>query len=246
MQKNHLLPVRIVLVETHFPGNIGAAARAMKTMDCDQLYLVNPQAFPHAEATMMATEAADILERAVIVDSLDAAIADCGVTFATSTRPRSYDRPTVNAREAAQIATKFASANTPAALVFGPEPSGLSNAHLAQCQYRAYIPASDACSSLNLAQAVQIFAYLLREAWPQGTSASDSDVIHATHAEREQLFKVLSELLAKLDLDKGDPEFVPNTMRNMLNRANLSRSDVSVLRGVIARLEARVQGRQDP
>ncbi len=153
--------LRIVLVETSHPGNIGATARAMKTMGLKRLALVNPREFPSAAATANASGADDILHVASRHESLAEAIADCGMVVGTTARPRYLEWPVESPRAMAQAVMTLPS-NTHCALVFGREQSGLSNEELALCQRVIRIPTDETFSSLNLAQAVQICAYELR------------------------------------------------------------------------------------
>ena len=157
------IPVRIVLVETSHPGNIGAAARAMKTMGLDELVLVAPRDFPSADATARASGADDVLAQARVVDSLDDAIADCGFVTGASARLRKLAWPVVDPRAGAEALHKHAG-ETKVAMVFGPEHSGLTNEDLGRCNQVVHIPANPAYRSLNVAMAVQVICYELRMA----------------------------------------------------------------------------------
>ena len=157
------IPVRIVLVETSHPGNIGAAARAMKTMGLDELVLVAPRDFPCADATARASGADDVLAQARVVDSLGDAIADCGFVAGASARLRKLAWPVVDPRAGAEALHKHAG-ETKVAMVFGPEHSGLTNEDLGRCNQVVHIPANRAYSSLNVAMAVQVICYELRMA----------------------------------------------------------------------------------
>lgn len=158
------IPVRIVLVETTHPGNIGAAARAMRTMGLDDLALVAPRDFPSHEATARSSGASDLLERARVVASLPEAIAECSFIVGTSARSRAVEWPLIDPREcAARLWNAIDSGNTPA-IVFGPEHSGLTNEALARCHAHVRIPTDETFSSLNLAMAVQVLSYELRMA----------------------------------------------------------------------------------
>ena len=157
------LPSRIVLVNTTDPGNIGAAARAMKTMGLKNLYLVAPKAFPHLSASVRASHAIDILAEARVVDNLTEALQDCSLVFGTSTRVRELNWVTLTARAAAEkIITRPLQ---DVALVFGRERCGLTNEELQHCHFQIIIPANPDYSSLNLAAAVQIVCYELRMAF---------------------------------------------------------------------------------
>ena len=158
-----LYRVRIVLVEPTHPGNVGAAARAMKAMGLDRLVLVAPRRFPCAEATARAAGADDVLHEAQVVESLDDALADCGYVLGTTARPRRIEWPVLDARDGAFRAIAQA-ARTPVAVVFGRESAGLTNAELDRCHALVRIPVAAHFSSLNVAAAVQILAYEMRVA----------------------------------------------------------------------------------
>jgi len=150
--------VRIVLVRTFHPGNIGSAARSMKTMGLSDLCLVAPKDFPSAEANKMAAGAEDMLETVTVVDNLRSAIADCTTIIASTARPRGYDLPELNPEEAAEMLVEGAKTN-PVALIFGPERMGLHNDDIRLAKYRVTIPANPDYSSLNMASAVQTLSY---------------------------------------------------------------------------------------
>ena len=150
--------IRIVLVGTSHPGNIGSTARAMKTMGLSKLYLVTPEAFPHPKAIGMAAGADDVLVDAIVVDSLELALQGCHLIIATSARPRGLSLPGLLPSESAELVASLPD-NTEVAFVFGREYAGLTNAELLHCHYHVHIPASEVYSSLNLSQAVQIIAY---------------------------------------------------------------------------------------
>src|SRR5690606_33808710 len=156
------VPVRIVLVETAHPGNIGASARAMKTMGLSDLALVAFRSFPSEEATARASGAADLLERARVHDSLEEAIADCAFVVGTSARGRGVEWPCADPRAASARIWDAIEAGDRAAIGFGGEQSGLTNEALARCMLHVQIPTHEAFSSLNLALAVQVLCYELR------------------------------------------------------------------------------------
>ena len=160
---NKLNNIRIVLCHTSHPGNIGSAARAMKTMGLSRLHLVKPRKFPHAEAVAMASGATDVLDNAQIFDTLDDALAGCALVIGLTARQRELSHAAISPRAAAAEALALA-ADLDVALVFGGETSGLSNEELIRCQRLAHIPANPDYSSLNLAAAVQVLAYELRVA----------------------------------------------------------------------------------
>jgi tRNA/rRNA methyltransferase len=152
-------PIRIVLCRPSHPGNIGAAARAMKAMGLADLRLVQPERYPAPEAQWMATNAVDVLEAAKLHDTLHDAIHDCVAAFALSARPREWSPQVLDVRNAAARAVEM---NAPVAFVFGNETAGLTNDEVFACQYLVHIPANPEFSSLNLAQAVQVVAYEVR------------------------------------------------------------------------------------
>ena len=151
--------IRIVLVEPAHPGNIGAVARAMKTMALDHLVLVRPRIFPSDDADRRAMGAVDILRSARVVDDLDEAIGDCKLVIGGSARPRSFPHQMLDARDCGAKLARDASASEPAALIFGPERTGLANKDLDRCGFQVLIPTSESFSSLNLASAVQLVCY---------------------------------------------------------------------------------------
>ncbi len=242
-----LARLRVVLVETSHPGNIGATARAMKTMGLRQLVLVRPRLFPSAEATARASGADDLLQGARVVDDLGAAIADCGLVFGTTARPRHLEWPVMTPREAAGWA---AAQPTPAdvALVFGREQSGLSNDELALCQRAIRIPTATEFSSLNLAQAVQICAYewrvhVLGEAAPSG--GGDEDPL-ATTAELAGLVEHAKRAMQSVDYFKPErPKLLPIRLQRLVARPGLTQSEVRILRGFLTAIERAVRRDDD-
>lgn len=153
--------IRIVMVNTTLPANIGAAARAMKTMGLSRLVLVAPKTFPSGDATALASGAASVLEQAVVVDTLEEAIADCQIVFGTSARSRTIPWPLLEARAAANLAIQQADRHE-IAIVFGREDRGLTNEELAQCNYHLTIPVNSEYGVLNVAAAIQVVCYELR------------------------------------------------------------------------------------
>jgi TrmH family RNA methyltransferase len=231
--------IRFILVATSHPGNIGAAARAMKNMDLDELVLVRPAAFPHAEATSMASGADDLLQRARVVATLAEAIADCGLVYGTTARARSrYYWPGLTPRLAAPrlLAT---GAGAHAAVVFGPERTGLSNDELEQCHALIQIPASAAYDSLNLAQAVQVIAYEIHCA--RGAPLPpERDAPPAAADELERLYEHLDAVLREIDFtDRGGGPHLLRRLRRIFGRAELDQQEVNILRGILAAVQSR-------
>lgn len=234
-----LARVRVVLVETSHPGNVGACARAMKSMGLARLDLVRPKRFPSADATARAAGADDLLVRAAVWDSLAEAVAGCGWVVGTSARDRRHiDWPSMDARACAEEAVARLGASE-VALVFGRENSGLSNAELDLCHALVSVPAVDAFRSLNLAAAVQVLAYELRrevESAPAGAPAPPGtrDDPPATAAELEGLFEHLERTLIAIEyLDPHAPKLLMRRLRRLFVRAQPLRSEVNILRGVL-------------
>ena len=240
------LPVRIVLVETSHPGNIGASARAMKTMGLDELVLVAPRDFPSASATARASGADDVLARARVVDSLAEAIADCGFVAGASARLRRLSWPMVNPRRCA-AALRQKAAETPVAMVFGPEHSGMTNQDLGRCNQVVHIPANPAYGSLNVAMAVQVLCYELRTVWLAGQDFADEPTSAvqaappATAAELEGLHLHLEAALSAAGFLKADrSRQLKLRLRRIFQRSRLDRNEVNILRGALTALTGKI------
>ena len=231
--------LRVVLTQTSHPGNIGASARAMKTMGLRDLALVRPRHFPHGEAIAMAAGGADLLERATVHDSLEEALSGCVLAVGFSARRRDLSHPVRAIREAAgEIAAATASGRV--ALVFGNETSGLSNEELARCQAFASIPANADYSSLNLAAAVQVACYeiavaagahaapVARERLPATVDDLNALVTHLEASARDSGF-----------LDPQKPGRFVEHMRRLFARVKLERAEVKLLRGLLGAMDAR-------
>jgi len=239
-----LARVRVVLVETSHPGNIGAAARAMKTMGLGKLTLVSPRLFPSAEATARASGADDVLQAATVVGSLAEAVADCGLVLGTTARTRHLEWPVLSPREAA--AWSVAQPTTEdIALVFGREQSGLSNEELAQCQRAIRIPTSPHFSSLNIAQAVQICVYEMRlQALGAALPApAIADEPLATTGELAALVEHAKRVMEQVDYFKPDrPKLLPQRLQRLVARPGLTHSEVQILRGFLTKVEKHTKG----
>ena len=232
--------IRFVLVATSHPGNIGAAARAMKTMGQSDLWLVAPERFPHAEATAMAAGADDLLARATVVPTLREAVADCGLVLGTTARIRTqYYWPVLTPREAAPRLLA-AAATGQAALVFGPERTGLTNEDCESCHALVNIPANPAYESLNLAQAVQILAYELRCATGAPTPVVPRPVPLATNQELALLYAHIDAVLEEIDfMDRAGGTHLRRRLERLVARAEIDQHEVSILRGFLAAVQAR-------
>jgi len=242
MNDDILSRVRVVLCRPSHPGNIGAAARAMKTMGIEDLRLVSPANFPAPEAQWMAVHAVDVLERAQVVATLDEAIADCVSAYGLSARPRDWSPPVLPAREAAQAAIAKA-ADGAVALVFGAERAGLSNEEVLTCQVLVHIPVSPRYGSLNLAQAVQVMTYELRVAAGEGIPAERGQML-ATVADVEGLHAHLAQAAQAVGFfDLASPMKFRERLRRLFARTQLEREEVNVLRGLLRALMENVRAK---
>ena len=234
---NRLDRVRVVLVDTSHPGNIGATARAMLTMGLERLVLVRPRAFPHADATARASGATAVLDAARVVPSLAQAIAECVFTLGFTARPREFAGRVLPVRRACAEALGHADAGD-VALVFGGEMSGLSNEDLARCTAAVTIPANPAYASLNLASAVQIAAHELRTASEGDTVWSAPRFAPATAGEIEGLHAHATRTLVAMQfLDPRMPRRLMPRLRRLFARSGLEKEEVNILRGVLARID---------
>lgn len=232
--------MRIVLVNTSHPGNIGAAARAMKNMGLQHLALVGPAHFPHAEATARASGADDILANAQVYPDLPAAIADCQLVLASSARSRSLPWPLISPRQAAEQVVQN-SAQT-VAVVFGNERVGLSNDELSVAQVHINIPTVEGFSSLNLAAAVQVIAYELF------VQAKNTD-IQLVEEMRELIsadqmngfMQHLEDVLTKVEfLNPDHPKLLMKRLQRLFHRASLDTTELNILRGILSAVDNKV------
>ena len=246
--------LRVVLVGTQHPGNIGSAARALKTMGLSRLVLVAPEKAPNAESSALAAGADDVLDGAQVHATLAEAVADCRLVLGCTARSRRVSLEELAPRVAAPRAVAAAAAGGEVALVFGRERTGLDNEELQLCHAAIHIPANPDYSSLNLAAAVQVVAYELRLALLGGTAphgaspagapasavadpddAGDPRDTPATHAQLEGFFAQLSDTLDAIDFHKGRaPASAMRKLRRVFLRADLDVREVRLLRGVLA------------
>jgi len=226
----------VVLVETSHPGNIGAVARAMKNMRMDQLRLVSPKFFPHADATARASGADDVLRAATVFDSLPDAIADCRIVLGSSARDRTISWPSLTAR---QTAEKWVGAlpKQNIALVFGRENSGLKNHELDLCHYLLRIPCNAEYSSLNLAAAVQVVCYELFVASGQEMVSTVGDMGEeplATAEQMEAFYVHLQQTMADIGfLHPERSKSIMRRLRRIFNRTQLDTKELDILRGIL-------------
>jgi tRNA (cytidine32/uridine32-2'-O)-methyltransferase len=241
--------IRFVLVETSHPGNIGAAARAMKTMGLGRLELVRPKLFPAAEATARASGAEDLLEVAQVHPDLFGALAGCRLVVGSSARLRSVHWPQLDPRACAETLVREA-VQGPVALVFGRERTGLSNSELQCCHYLAHIPTNPAFGSLNLAAAVQVFAYEVLQAHLAGGSeaavAGGRDQELATAEAMEGFYGHLAETLFELGFaDPSQSKKLLRRLRRLFNRARPDWDELNILRGILSAAQGRKLHRQE-
>jgi len=235
--------IRVVLVNTSHPGNIGASARAMKNMGLKNLTLVQPGEFPSGVAVGRAVSAIDILDRAVVVDSLQEAVKDCGLVIGASARSRKIPWPVIRPEECAEKAVTECR-NSQVAIVFGREDSGLTNDELQLCHFHVQIPTDEKYSSLNLAAAVMVITYELHRAalklsgdQPQ-VEEDYWDIEKATGEQVEHLHEHLERVLIRLDFhDVDNPRQLMQRMRRLFGRIRLDLMEMNILRGFLARIE---------
>lgn len=230
-------PLRFVLVQTSHPGNIGSSARAMKTMGYDELVLVSPEAeFPSGEARAMASGAQDVLAGARVVGSFAEAVADCGLVIGASARHRRIGCPELAPRECAEL-LQATRRSARAAIVFGPERSGLSNEELDLCNALVYIPANPAYSSLNLAMAVQLLAWECRQAEPFAAAAQEPESPPARVADMELFYEHLERVLLGCGfLNPENPRHLMRRLRRLFNRTRMDQNELNIMRGILSTL----------
>lgn len=236
--------VRIVLVETTHPGNIGATARAMKNMGLSRLVLVSPRHFPADDATFRSASAVDVLEAATVVDSVEEAIEGCQLVIGTSARERRIPWPLIEPRACGETVVAESGAGAEAAILFGREAHGLKNEELQLCHYHVNIPTAAAYSSLNLAMAVQVIAYEILMA-ARGTVAPPAwDVEPATIEATEHLVEHMERTLIDVGfLDPGNPKQLMTRVRRLLTRVRLDVMEVNILRGFLNAVERKTEGK---
>ena len=254
--------VRIVLVNTTHPGNIGAAARAMKNMGLTRLYLVEPRDFPSDKSRWRSANASDVVDHAVVVDTLDEAIADCGLVIATSARDRRIPWPLIDPEECGRQVIRE-SAQHEVAILFGREARGLKNEELQKCQYHVHIPTSTEYTSLNLAMSVQVISYEVRRAYldcEPGGQGGDSvpldsslatgfslgvdpqtwDQEFSTNEDMELFFEHLERALIKIDFhDPDNPRQLMTRLRRLFQRIRPDKMEMNILRGILTAIESK-------
>ncbi len=240
--------IKIVLVNTSHPGNIGATARAMANMGLSKLVLVQPLEYPSMQATARAAGADDILDDAEIFPTLARAVADCSHVYGTTARLRSITWPEYSPQELAEQ-IRGNQGEKDIALVFGRERSGLTNEELDLCQALVHIPVDDRHTSLNLASAVMVVAFSIRSALLLEPRESKIGKKHASPvATSEQLqfyFDSLNNLLNKISFYKGNATKVMRKLRRLYYKAEPTKEDVQILLGTLAAINAELEKGED-
>jgi len=232
--------VRFVLARTSHPGNIGSAARAIRTMGFHRLDLVRPEAFPHPEALALAAGAADVLDSARVHADIGQAIGDAHYVIGASARRRGVELEELDPREAASRVVRQVAAGRSVAILFGNERNGLDNDEIQHCHAAVTIPADPTYSSLNLAQAVQVVAWELRMAWLAHAQADARDAARdiPTAQQMEQFFTHLASTLDAIDFHKGrSPSRILYRLRRIFLRAAPSGRELRILHGMLADVE---------
>ena len=229
--------IRVVLVNTSHTGNIGSAARAMKTMGLSQLYLVDPVQAPDGKSSAMAAGAGDVLGNAVTVATLEEAVSDCGLVVGTSARSRTHSWPMLEPRECGERMISEVP-KYPVALVFGRENNGLTNEELQQCHYHVCIPANPEYSSLNLAMAVQTLSYEVRMAWLNQERIAETEAEYPLNDELERFYDHLESTLQGTNfIVKNHPGQVMTKLRRLFNRARPESAELNILRGILSSID---------
>ncbi len=241
--------IRIVMVNTSHPGNIGAAARAMKNMGLEKLYLVEPKDYPSLEAIQRSVGAVNILDDAVVVGNLDQAIADCVWVAGTSARLRTIEWPILEPRECAQKALEYVGEGD-IAIVFGRENSGLTNEELEKCNVLLHIPTNPDFSSLNIAAAVQVVCYEFRLVLNSEKIKASKGNKHrfdvlADAEKMDSMYNHLFDALNHLDFfGDHNPEVVMRRLKGLFNRASTTKREVSIIRGICSAMQGKKRTRK--
>ncbi|HSH42464.1 MAG TPA: RNA methyltransferase [Arenicellales bacterium] len=232
--------IRFCLVRTTHPGNIGATARAMKTMGLRQLYLVEPARFPDYEVRARAAGAADVLDEAVLAGSLVEALEGCELVLGTTARERKIEWPTITPERAARLLLEQAAAGRRAAVVYGTERSGLSNTDVELCHHLVRIPTAEEYASLNLGAAAQIIAYeIFKQASASPPPAGDAGRSRADPGEMRGFYRHLQQTLHDLDFIKVNhpPVVLMRKLVRLFNRARPEREELNILRGILTAIQ---------
>ena len=242
---SYLDNVKIVLVETSHTGNMGSAARAMKTMGLTNLCLVNPVIKPDSQSISLAAGASDIIKQAQIFSSLEEAVADCSLVIGTSARPRSLQWPNLTPKECGDKIIAEAACHAQVALVFGRERVGLTNDELQKCHFHVGIPANPDYSSLNLAMSVQVLSYEIRMSMLSTQDSSlkldHQDVIEYPKDEDiERFYQHLEQTLLQTGfINPNHPGQIMGRLRRLFTRARIEQQELNILRGILTSVDKR-------
>lgn len=242
---SYLDNIKIVLVETSHTGNMGSAARAMKTMGLTNLCLVNPIIKPDSQSISLAAGASDIIKQAQIFLSLEAAVADCSLVIGTSARPRSLQWPNLTPKECGDKIIAEACRHAQVALVFGRERVGLTNDELQKCHFHVSIPANPDYSSLNLAMSVQVLSYEIRMSLLSAQEASiklDEQDINEVHYPKDEDIERFYQHLEQTLLQTGfinphHPGQIMGRLRRLFTRARIEQQELNILRGILTSID---------
>lgn len=240
---SYLDNIKIVLVETSHTGNMGSAARAMKTMGLTNLCLVNPVIKPDSQSISLAAGASDIIKQAQIFSSLEAAVADCSLVIGTSARPRSLQWPNLTPKECGDKIIAEACRHAQVALVFGRERVGLTNDELQKCHFHVSIPANPDYSSLNLAMSVQVLSYEIRMSLLSAQEASikldEQDINEYPKDEDiERFYHHLEQTLLQTGfINPHHPGQIMGRLRRLFTRARIEQQELNILRGILTSID---------
>ena len=234
--------VQIVLVETSHPGNIGSVARAMKNMGLSRLALINPKKFPHDEATALAGNAGDVLEQAQVFSSIEEAVKNSKIIFATSARERTIEWPVASAKDAAQEINQLAVENIEVSILFGREDRGLTNEELQLSNKHLIIPANPEYPVLNIAMSTQVVCYELYQASHNEPIGPWQDFPEYTSQELQHLIDHFNETVFKLDLiDPKNPKQILTRMERMFRRLYPDQMEGNFLRGFLKAVNNKIK-----
>ena len=234
--------VQIVLVETSHPGNIGSVARAMKNMGLSRLALINPKKFPHDEATALAGNAGDVLEKAQVFSSIEEAVKNSKIIFATSARERTIEWPVASAKDAAQEINQLAAENIEVSILFGREDRGLTNEELQLSNKHLIIPADPEYPVLNIAMSTQVVCYELYQASHNEPIGPWQDFPEYTSQELQHLIEHFNETVFKLDLiDPKNPKQILTRMERMFRRLYPDQMEGNFLRGFLKAVNNKIK-----
>lgn len=235
--------ITIILVEPSHPGNIGAAARALKNMGLSRLTLVNPKEFPSAIATERAVGAGDLLAEANVVDTLEEALVGAQLILGCSARDRSLPWPMLSAREAGEHSVKTAAQDNQVVMLFGRERNGLTREELQFCHYHVQIPTNPEYSSLNLAQAIQVLTYEMRMASQlNDTQAQAWDCDWSSFEDMEHFYAHLTRVMLAVGfMDPSIPRNLLSRIKRLFNRSKIDRYEMGILRGFLAMIENKIE-----